>query len=66
LEGVEPLWDKIYRFQPAAKATSGSAIMRHLMDWYYMRLKIRVVPVSMFWWLNGDFSQRPHEVYYVG
>lgn len=66
LEGIEPIWAKIYRFQPSAKMMSGSPLMRYLMDWYYMRLKIRVIPRRVLWWEKGDFSQRPQEVQRVG
>ncbi len=62
LEGLEAVWEKIYRFQPAAKLTSGSWLSRSLMDWYYMRLILRVAPKRILWWADGDFSQPPQEI----
>jgi hypothetical protein len=48
-DGMEAVWEKIYRFQPSAKLTLYSPIMRNLMDWYYMRLKISIVPKNVLW-----------------
>ena len=66
VEGLEALWEKIYRFQPPAKVTSSSPLSRYLMDWYYMRLRIRTVPRRIVWWPNGDFSRPPEAVADVG
>lgn len=65
LAGIESVWEKIYRFQPPAKITSGTFLSRYLMDWYYMRLSIRIVPKRICWWAAGDFSKAPQEVAYV-
>lgn len=62
LDGIEDLWEKIYRFQPPAKDASATPLSRYLMDWYYMRLKITIMPCRILWWPNGDFSQPPQEV----
>ncbi len=66
LAGLEALWEKIYRFQPAAQMTSRFAPGRYLMDWYYMRLRIRTVPRRIVWWPNGDFSRAPEVAADVG
>ena len=66
IAGLEPVWGKIFRFQPASKATHGSALSRYLMDWYYMRLRIVIRPKLVRWWENGDFSQAPKELSHVG
>lgn len=65
-EGIEAAWEKIFRFQPAAKMTSGSPITRYLMDWYYMRLQITITPVRILWWAGGDFTRAPQEISHVG
>jgi hypothetical protein len=65
-EGIESVWSKIYRFQPQAKVTSSLPLTRYLMDWYYMRLSIRIAPVRIKWWADGDFSQHPQEIQHVG
>lgn len=36
-----------------------SPIMRRLMDWYYVRLLIDIVPERMLIWENGDWQQTP-------
>jgi len=64
--GLEALWEKIYRFQPAGKATSATWLSRYLMDWYYMRLKIVTTPQRVLWWAAGDFSRPPQEAGHVG
>lgn len=64
LAGIESVWEKIYRFQPPAKITSGTALSRYLMDWYYMRIAIRITPKRVQWWAAGDFTKTP-EVQHV-
>jgi hypothetical protein len=69
VEGLEEYWlETIFKRQPDTKAISGSAIMRWLMDWYYIRLIIRVEPVCFMWWTDGDMTQSPQqlEVSHVG
>jgi hypothetical protein len=66
LEGIEALWEKIYRFQPPARLVSTSPLGRYLMDWYYMRLRIVTVPRRIWWWAEGDFSRQPEVVDHVG
>jgi hypothetical protein len=65
-EGLEVLWEKIFRFQPPSKQTSSTPLGRYLMDWYYMRIQIRITPKRICWWANGDFSQAPKELQHVG
>ncbi len=36
-----------------------SPIMSRLMDWYYVRLLIDIVPERMIVWANGDWQQTP-------
>ena len=66
LDGIEDLWAKIYRFQPSAKQMSWGPLMKRLMDWYYIRIPLHVVPTRIVWWPQGDFSQQPAEVPHVG
>ncbi|HLY26717.1 MAG TPA: pyridoxamine 5'-phosphate oxidase family protein [Aggregatilineales bacterium] len=66
LEGIEDLWAKIFRFQPAAKQTSSGPLMHYLMDWYYMRIPLVISPRRIMWWPNGDFSHKPLELSHVG
>lgn len=65
-EGIEDVWAKIYRFQPPAKMMSAGPLMHYLMDWYYMRIMLVIVPKRIVWWPNRDFSQKPQEVQHVG
>jgi hypothetical protein len=54
--------------QPAGQLYSSNALLRHLFDWYYMRLLIYVTPRRILWWDHGDQDQVPHtmEVSHVG
>lgn len=45
--------------QPAAELYSRNALLRHLFDWYYMRLFIYVTPRRILWWETGDQNQTP-------
>lgn len=65
VEGIEDVWTKIFRFQPASKQTSSGPLMHLLMDWYYIRIKIRIVPTRIKWWPEGDFARSPVEVGHV-
>ena len=60
--GFEDYWERMFRVQPAGKMYGSNALMRYLMDWYYMRLYIFVRPRRILWWPNGDFGQSPNEV----
>lgn len=63
LAGLEDYWrDTIFRRQPATELFSQTALMRKLMDWYYMRLLITVTPRVIKWWPAGDFNQPAQQV----
>lgn len=67
LDGIEDLWAKIYRFQPAARWTTWGPVMRHLVGrWYYARIPLRISPTRILWWPGADFSHDPLEVSRVG
>ena len=67
LDGIEDLWEKIYRFQPAAKWASRGPLMKWLMGkWYHVRIPLRIVPSRILWWPDADFSKDPLEVSRVG
>jgi hypothetical protein len=56
--GLREYWrETIFRRQPSSAMISSNALMRKLMDWYYMRLVIHVAPRAWYWWPEGDFSQ---------
>jgi hypothetical protein len=61
--GLEEYWlESIFKRQPASAAISSNPVMRWLMDWYYMRLIIRVEPVTFLWWSGGDMTQTPQKL----
>ena len=66
LDGLEDVWAKIYRFQPSAKMVSWGPVNRLVMDWYYIRIPIRIVPTRILWWPQGDFTAQPVEAPHVG
>lgn len=58
VDGLEYYWrESIFRRQPATSMISNNPLMRYFMDWYYMRIVITVIPISIFWWPEGDFTQ---------
>ena len=58
VEGLDEYWlESIYKRQPESAMISGNPVMRWVMDWYYMRLVIRVVPMSFKWWTDGEMKQ---------
>jgi hypothetical protein len=58
VNGLRQYWrETIFQRQPATAVISSNPLMRHMMDWYYMRLIIYVVPRAVYWWPAGDFSQ---------
>lgn len=62
LEGIEDVWAKIYRFQPAARVTSWGPVMKELMGkWYFVRIPLRIRPTRILWWPGRDFSLEPVE-----
>jgi hypothetical protein len=55
VEGLEDYWrDTVFARQPKSQVFGSNAVMRWLMDWYYMRHVIIVNPVRITWWLRGD------------
>jgi hypothetical protein len=58
VDGLREYWrDTILRRQPGSMMFSDSAIMRTMMDYYYMRILICVVPRAVYWWPESDFSK---------
>ena len=67
LDGIEDVWAKIYRFQPAARWTTWGPVMKALVGkWYYVRIPLRVSPTRILWWPGGDFGEAPVEATRVG
>ena len=66
LEGVEDVWEKVYRFQPAAKWSTWGPMQWAMGRWYCARIPIRIVPTRILWWPNADFALQPQEVSRVG
>ncbi len=58
----EELMRVCFARQPAEELFSRNALMRHLMDWFYMRLLIYVTPRRILWWEHGDQNQAPQIV----
>lgn len=46
-KGLEDYWARLYARQPAGRVYGANALTRALMDWYYFRLVITVVPHSV-------------------
>jgi hypothetical protein len=66
-DGIEDLWEKIYRFQPAARWATRGPLMKWMMGrWYHVRIPLRIVPSRILWWADADFSKDPLEVVHVG
>jgi general stress protein 26 len=59
LDELEDFWRQMYRWQPASKAYSRTALSRYLFDWYYIRMRIYVTPRRVLYWPSGDFSHNP-------
>jgi hypothetical protein len=55
-------WPVLWRYQPAGRRWGADPLTRRLMDWYYMRLKIDIVPRRIRWWPGGDMTAEPREV----
>jgi Pyridoxamine 5'-phosphate oxidase len=62
VEGSEEGLKMVFQRQPSSGIYSGSALMRRVMDWYYMRLLIYVTPRRIQWWPAGDFMVEPRVV----
>jgi nitroimidazol reductase NimA-like FMN-containing flavoprotein (pyridoxamine 5'-phosphate oxidase superfamily) len=61
VDGLEDYWrTSIFGRQPSSAMISGNSLMRRLMDFYYMRILIYVVPKALYWWPEGNFLQPAH------
>lgn len=56
-------WERVWEVQPASRWFTAPPA-RRLLDWYFMRLLIRVTPRRVSWWPAGDTSRAPvvHEL----
>jgi hypothetical protein len=61
-DDLRQLWKTLAVRQPAANVYATNPLTRWLMDWYYMRLTIAIVPRRIAWWPEGDFSRAPREI----
>lgn len=59
-------WRRVTALQPIGRHFSGSPPARWFMDWYYMRLVVRVTPRTVRWWPGGDTTVAPEEVRFDG
>lgn len=59
IAGAEAALAEVFRRQPGSAIYSSNPLMRHMADWYYMRLIIQIVPRRISWWPAGDFSRAP-------
>lgn len=50
------------RQAPGIDLALQNAATRWLMDWYLMRLLIRITPVRILWWPHGDTSEHPRRL----
>jgi hypothetical protein len=55
-------WPVLWTKQPIGRRWGEDPFTRWFMDWYYMRLKIHVVPTRIRWWPHGDMTQSPQNV----
>jgi hypothetical protein len=51
-------WQRVREVQPASRWFTAAPVRRFL-DWYFMRLLIRVTPRCVSWWPAGDTSRAP-------
>jgi hypothetical protein len=61
-DDLRDLWRILAVRQPAGTVSLANPLGRWLMDWYYMRLTIAIVPRRIAWWPEGDFSRAPREI----
>jgi hypothetical protein len=61
-KGYEDQLRLIFERQPSSKFYSSNRLMRHLFDWYYMRLAMYITPRRIYWWERGDFSRAPRDI----
>lgn len=51
-------WRRVREVQPASRRFTAPPL-RGFLDWYFMRLLIRVAPRRVSWWAGGDTSRVP-------
>jgi hypothetical protein len=51
-------WRRVREVQPASRRFTALPV-RGFLDWYFMRLLIRVTPRRVSWWARGDTSRAP-------
>jgi hypothetical protein len=61
-DDLRDLWRVLAVRQPSSNGNSSGRVMRWLMDWYYMRLVIRIVPRRVRYWADGDFTRPAREI----
>ncbi len=55
-------WRRVNALQPAGRWFSNTAPARWFLDWYYMRMLIRITPQRILWWTAGDSVPQRLEV----
>lgn len=67
-DDLRDLWGLLAVRQPSSTGNGANAFSRWLLDWYYMRLLLPIVPRRIRWWPEGDFTRpaREIEVCHVG
>jgi general stress protein 26 len=55
-------WRRVHALQPAGRWFHNTAPARWFMDWYHMRLLLRVTPHRILWWPDGDTRTEPRRV----
>jgi hypothetical protein len=61
-DDLRQLWSILAVRQPSSNVYATTRLGHALMDWYYMRLLMLVVPRRICWWPEGDFSRAPREI----
>jgi nitroimidazol reductase NimA-like FMN-containing flavoprotein (pyridoxamine 5'-phosphate oxidase superfamily) len=61
-EELATYWRVLWIKQPMGRRWGADPFTRWFMDWYYMRVKLHIVPRRLRWWPEGDMAQRPREV----
>lgn len=61
-DDLRELWKTLAVRQPASNAYANHWPLRRLMDFYYMRPKIAIVPRRILWWPDGNVDRAPREI----
>lgn len=61
-EDLELIAHRIFERQPFSRHYGRDPVSRRLFGWYYLRLRIAVVPRRIRWWPAGDLSGPSLEV----